>query len=247
MDITGKVALVTGASSGIGAATALMLAGAGVKVGLAARRPDRLEALAGRIAAAGGEALALEMDVVDAAAVGAGVSALHAAWGPVDLLVNNAGIMPASDIDQFKTDEWHRMVDVNIKGVLNVTAAVLPDMIARRSGHIVNISSVAGRKVWAGLTVYSATKFAVAAFSEGLRMEVGRKHNIRVTCIQPGGVVSELYETTTDPGRRQQMEAFRREITFLEGEDIARSVLFAAQAPEHVTLAELFVMPTQQA
>ena len=120
-------------------------------------------------------------------------------------------------------------------------------MIARRSGHIVNISSVAGRKVWAGLTVYSATKFAVAAFSEGLRMEVGRKHNIRVTCIQPGGVVSELYETTTDLERRQQMEAFRREITFLEGEDIARSVLFAAQAPEHVTLAELFVMPTQQA
>lgn len=247
MDITGKVALVTGASSGIGAATALMLAGAGAKVGLAARRPDRLEALAARIAAAGGEALALEMDVVDAGAVGVGVSALHAAWGPVDLLVNNAGIMPASDIDRFKTDEWHRMVDVNIKGVLNVTAAVLPDMIARRSGHIVNISSVAGRKVWAGLTVYSATKFAVAAFSEGLRMEVGRKHNIRVTCIQPGGVVSELYETTTDLDRRQQMEAFRREITFLEGEDIARSVLFAAQAPEHVTLAELFVMPTQQA
>ncbi len=160
MSIQGKVALITGASSGIGAATALKLAANGAKVGLAARRADRLTQLVAEIEKAGGQAIALEMDVVDIASVTAGVAKLAEAFDTVDILFNNAGLMPLSDIDMLKTDEWHRMVDVNIKGVLNTTAAVLPHMIGRRSGHIVNTSSIAGRKVFAGLSVYCATKHA---------------------------------------------------------------------------------------
>ncbi|WP_420959967.1 SDR family oxidoreductase [Brucella sp. IR073] len=246
-DINGKVALITGASSGIGAATARKLAEAGVKVGLAARRTDRLQALKDEIAAKGGEALPIEMDVTDAASVEAGVAKLIDAYGSIDILFNNAGLMPASDIDQFKTDEWHRMVDVNIKGLLNTTAAVLPQMIKQHSGHIFSTSSIAGRKVFKGLSVYCATKHAVAAFSDGLRMEVGQKHNIRVTCIQPGAVSTELFEHISDGNYREQMEGLRDQLSFLSGADIADTILFAAQAPAHVNVAELFVLPVDQA
>jgi len=154
--------------------------------------------------------------------------------------------MPLSEIDQLKTDEWHRMVDVNIKGLLNTTAAVLPQMIKQHSGHIFNMSSIAGRKVFKGLSVYCATKHAVAAFSDGLRMEVGQKHNIRVTCIQPGAVATELYDHITDPGYRQQMDDLTTQMTFLQGEDIGDTIVFAAQAPAHVNVAELFVLPVEQ-
>jgi len=245
--LSGKVALITGASSGIGAATALKLSASGIKVGIAARRLDRLESLGAEIAAKGGEALAIEMDVADPVSVDAGVKKLIAAYGSLDILFNNAGLMPVSDVDQLRTDEWSRMVDVNIKGVLNTTAAVLPRMIAQQAGHIVNTSSIAGRKVMPGLTVYSATKFAVTAFSEGLRMEVGKKHNIRVTCIQPGAVATELYEQTTDAAHRQMLEDFGKQITMLKASDIADAVVFAVQAPAHVNVAELFVLPTEQA
>ncbi|MGQ3278176.1 MAG: SDR family oxidoreductase [Shinella sp.] len=245
-NITGNVALVTGASSGIGAATALALAGAGVKVGIAARRTDRLDALKAEITEKGGEALVIEMDVVDPASVEAGVKTLVDAYGAIDILFNNAGLMPLSDIDQFKTAEWLRMVDVNVKGLLNTTAAVLPQMIKQHSGHIFNTSSIAGRKVFKGLSVYCATKHAVAAFSDGLRMEVGQKHNIRVTCIQPGAVATELYDQITDPGYRQQMDDLAKQMTFLQGVDIAETILFAAQAPAHVNVAELFVLPVEQ-
>ncbi|XHR29045.1 MAG: SDR family oxidoreductase [Chthoniobacteraceae bacterium] len=241
-----KVALITGASSGIGAATAHKLAAAGVKVGIAARRKDRLETLKQEIEAAGGQALALEMDVTDPASVEAGVKALIAAHGSIDILFNNAGLMPASDIDQLKTDEWSRMVDVNLKGLLNTTAAVLPQMIRQHSGHIINTSSIAGRKVFKGFSVYCATKHAVTAFSDGLRMEVGKKHNIRVTCIQPGAVATELYDQISDAHFREQMDKLRGEMTVLEASDIADSILFALQAPAHVDIAELFVMPTDQ-
>ena len=244
--ITGKVALVTGASSGIGAATALKLAAAGAKVGIAARRADKLERIKSEITAKGGEALVIAMDVVDPASVEAGVEKLVAAFGSIDIVVNNAGLMPLSDIDQLKTAEWHRMVDVNIKGLLNTTAAVLPQMIQQHSGHIFNMSSIAGRKVFKGLSVYCATKHAVAAFSDGLRMEVGQKHNIRVTCIQPGAVATELYDHITDPGYRQQMDDLATEMTFLQGEDIGDTIVFAAQAPAHVNVAELFVLPVEQ-
>ena len=245
-DINGKAALVTGASSGIGAATARALAGAGVKVGIAARRTDRLEELKAEITEKGGEALVIEMDVVDPASVEAGVKKLVDAYGAIDILFNNAGLMPLSDIDQFKTAEWLRMVDVNVKGLLNTTAAVLPQMIKQHSGHIFNTSSIAGRKVFKGLSVYCATKHAVTAFSDGLRMEVGQKHNIRVTCIQPGAVATELYDQITDPGYRQQMDDLAKQMTFLQSADVADTIVFAAQAPAHVNVAELFVLPVEQ-
>ncbi|MBC2803489.1 SDR family oxidoreductase [Rhizobium ruizarguesonis] len=245
-NIDGKIALVTGASSGIGAATALKLAEAGAKVGIAARRIDKLADLKKEIVSKGGEVLVIEMDVVDPAAVEAGVKKLVGAYGSIDILVNNAGLMPLSDVDQFKVDEWHRMVDVNVKGLLNTTAAVLPQMINQHSGHIFNMSSIAGRKVFKGLSVYCATKHAVAAFSDGLRMEVGQKHNIRVTCIQPGAVATELYDHITEPGYIKQMDDLAKQMTFLQGADIGDTIVFAAQAPAHVNVAELFVLPVEQ-
>ncbi|MFG1425982.1 SDR family oxidoreductase [Roseixanthobacter glucoisosaccharinicivorans] len=245
-NINGKAALITGASSGIGAATALKLAARGVKVGIAARRIDRLDALKAEIIKAGGDALVIEMDVVDPASVEAGAKKLADTYGSIDILFNNAGLMPLSDVDQLKISEWHRMVDVNVKGLLNTTAAVLPLMIKQHSGHIFNTSSIAGRKVFKGLSVYCATKHAVTAFSDGLRMEVGQKHNIRVTCIQPGAVATELYDQITDPGYRQQMEDLTKQMTFLQGADIADTILFALQAPTHVNVAELFVLPIDQ-
>jgi NADP-dependent 3-hydroxy acid dehydrogenase YdfG len=247
MSIQGKVALITGASSGIGAATALRLAANGAKVGLAARRADRLTQLVAEIEKAGGQAIALEMDVVDNASVTAGVSKLAEAFGTIDILFNNAGLMPLSDIDALKTDEWHRMVDVNIKGVLNTTAAVLPHMIGRKSGHVVNTSSIAGRKVFAGLSVYCATKHAITALSDGMRIELSKKHNIRVTCVQPGAVETELYDQISDPAARRQMDDLKTQMEFLKAEDIAETVLFALQSPPHMDIAEVFVMPTQQA
>lgn len=246
MNLKDKIALVTGASSGIGAATALQLAANGVKVGLAARRVDRLHSLAERISSAGGQALAIEMDVVDAASVQAGAKQLADAYGGIDILFNNAGLMPISDIESLKTDEWHRMVDVNVKGLLNSTAAVLPYMQRQRHGHIFNTSSIAGRKVFPGLSVYCATKHAVTAFSEGLRLEVAKKYNIRVTCIQPGAVDTELFEHVSDKGYREQMEGLREQMAFLKASDIADTVLFALQAPDYVNVAELFVLPTDQ-
>jgi NADP-dependent 3-hydroxy acid dehydrogenase YdfG len=246
MSIQGKVALVTGASSGIGAATALKLAKAGAKVGLAARRLDRLSELQQQITANGGQAIALEMDVVDQASVTAAVARLARTFGSIDIVFNNAGLMPISDLDALKTDEWHRMVDVNIKGLLNTTAAVLPYMIGQKAGHIVNTSSIAGRKVFPGLAVYCATKHAVTAVSEGMRLELSKKHNIRVTCVQPGAVESELFEHISDDGYRDQMEALKTQMEFLKADDIAETVLFALQAPAHVDIAEVFVMPTQQ-
>ncbi len=246
MTLNGKTALITGASSGIGAATALKLATQGVKVGLAARRTDRLQTLVDHIKAFGGEAIALEMDVVDPVAVNAGVRTLVDAYGAVDILFNNAGLMPISDVESLKIDEWHRMIDVNLKGLLNTTAAVLPHMQAQHGGHILNTSSIAGRKVFPGLSVYCATKHAVTAFSEGLRLEVAKKHNIRVTCIQPGAVDTELFFQISDANYRQQMEGLRDQMAFLSPGDIADTVLFALQAPDHVNVAELFVLPTDQ-
>jgi len=246
MKLNGKVALVTGASSGIGAATAATLAAQGVKVGLAARRVPKLKERVKEIEAAGGQAMAIEMDVVNPASVRAGVDALVKAYGGIDILHNNAGLMPASDIETLKVDEWHRMVDVNIKGVLNSTAAVLPHLISRGEGHIINTSSIAGRKVFPGLSIYCATKHAITAFSEGLRLEIAPKHKIRVTCIQPGAVDSELFEHISDAGYRKQMEDLRETITFLSSKDVADTVLFALQAPPHVDVAELFVLPINQ-
>lgn len=246
MELNGKIALVTGASSGIGAATALKLAAAGAKVGLAARRVERLDKLAGQIEASGGQAIAIEMDVVDRKSVEAGVAKLVQRYGGLDIVFNNAGLMPISDVEALKVDEWHRMVDVNVKGLMNSTAATLPHLIERGAGHIVNTSSIAGRKVFAGLAVYCATKHAVSAFTEGLRLEVGKKHNIRVTSIQPGAVDTELFNHISDTGYRDQMEGLRDQMSFLSADNIADTVMFALRAPAHVDVAELFVLPTDQ-
>ncbi|EHK76480.1 short-chain dehydrogenase/reductase, partial [Sinorhizobium meliloti CCNWSX0020] len=186
MTIKDNVALVTGASSGIGEGIARALAAEGVKVGLAARRVEKLQSIVTDIRNAGGEATAIELDVTNPEQNAAAVDQLVSQFGRLDIAVLNAGLMPLSDIDSLKTDEWHRMVDVNVKGVLNATAAVLPLLTKQRSGHIFVMSSIAGRKVFKGLSVYCATKHAVAAFADGLRMEVGPTYNIRVTCIQPG-------------------------------------------------------------
>jgi NADP-dependent 3-hydroxy acid dehydrogenase YdfG len=248
MAIEGKCALITGASSGIGAATAMKLAAAGMKLGLAARRAARLEALKEEITALGGEAIALEMDVTNPANVEAGISKLVDTFGSLDLLFSNAGVMPVSDVDELQVDDWNSMIDVNIKGVLNTTASALPHMIRQRSGHIFTTSSIAGRRVFGqGYAVYSATKFAVSAFSEGLRMEVGKKHNVRVTCIQPGAVATELPDHTRDPEKRASLYRNREKMTYLAPDDIADAIAFAARAPDNVNVAELFILPTEQA
>ncbi len=239
-----QVALVTGASSGIGDATARALAAEGARVVLAARRLDRLDALAADIEAAGGEALVVETDVTDRPACERLVSATLDRFGRLDVLVNNAGVMPLSFVANARVDEWEQMVDVNLKGVLYVTAAALPHMTEQKGGHIVNVSSVAGRRVFVGGAVYCATKFAVTAFSEGLRMELGPRYGIRVTCIEPGAVATELPEAIAD-------ESFKRASSFsatpLDASTIAEAVVYAVTAPAGATVHEVLVMPTDQA
>jgi NADP-dependent 3-hydroxy acid dehydrogenase YdfG len=241
-----KVALVTGASSGIGEGVARKLAAAGVKVGLAARRLDRLLAIRDEIRAAGGEAMAIQLDVTDLEQNKAAVGTMIGEYGRLDIAVLNAGLMPLSDIEKFKVDEWQRMVDVNIKGVLNSIAAVTPPMISQKSGHIFLMSSVAGRKTFKGLAVYCATKHALTALADGMRMELAPTHNIHVTSIQPGAVATELYDHITDSGYRQQMRDLAASMEFLQPSDIGDSVVFALQAPKHVDLSEMFIMPTAQ-
>ena len=191
-----KVVLVTGASSGIGAGIARELAGAGAKVMLGARRTERLDELAAELRAQGADVLTRRLDVTDRADVAAFADEARQAWGRVDVIVNNAGVMPLSLMASMKVDEWDRMIDVNIKGVLYGIAAVLPEMTARGSGHIVNIASIGALAVSPTAAVYCATKYAVRAISDGLRQE---RDDIRVTCIHPGVVESELADTITDP------------------------------------------------
>ena len=246
METKSKVALVTGASSGIGAATAKALAANGLIGGIAARRVNKLEELRNEIEAAGGKAFVIEMDVTNQAAVEKGIRSLVAAYGTIDVLVNNAGLMPLSDIESLKVNEWHTMIDVNIKGVLNTTAAVLPYLIAQNSGHIFNLSSIAGRKTFKGLGIYCATKHAIAAFSDIMRMELAPKYKIRVTNLQPGAVATELYDHITDEKYRADMADLEKQMTFLSGADIANAVVYALEQPGYVNVAELFILPTEQ-
>lgn len=246
MELKGKVALITGASSGIGEGVARSLAAKGVKVVLAARRTARLENIATAIKETGGEAYPVEFDVVDKASVTTGVQRIIQQYGTIDILINNAGVMPAADIDSFKTDEWDTMVAVNINGVLNVTAAVLPELIAKHGGHIINLSSIAGRKLFKGLGVYCATKHFVSAFTDIMRMEIGKKHNIRVTSIQPGAVATELFGQISDRTYKEAMENLRDQLTFLKPEDIANSMIYALESPDYVDVSEIFILPTDQ-
>jgi NADP-dependent 3-hydroxy acid dehydrogenase YdfG len=243
--IKGKVAIVTGASSGIGYATAMALSKAGAKVAAGARRMDKLESLRNDIEKSGGEVLIQKLDVTKKADCDSFVDAVAKKWGTVDILINNAGLMPLSFFKSFKVDEWDQMIDVNIKGVLYCTAAAIPHMLGKKSGHIVNISSVAGRVVFPAGSVYCATKHAVTALSEGLRQEFSQRANIRVTCIEPGVVLTELTNTITDKGLEKFVEA-TKQMEALHAEDIANAILFAVDSPAHMNVNEILVRPTSQ-
>lgn len=244
MEITNKVVIITGASSGIGEATAVLLAKHGAKVTIAARREDRLKELAAKIGEE--QSLISVTDVTEPGQVEKMVKDTIDRFGRVDILVNNAGLMPLSFMSNLHVDEWHRMVDVNIKGVLNCIASVLPHMIEHNSGHIVNISSVAGRRVFMGGAVYCATKFAVNALSEGLRMELAPRKNIRVTSIQPGAVATELTDHITDEQMAQGISERFQDMERLESEDIAEAIYYAVSQPNRVNINEVLVLPRQQ-
>jgi len=240
-----KVALVTGASSGIGEATAFALAAEGARVALAARRGDRLEALVKRIAERGGQALPLVMDVADEAQVRDIVQRTRDTWGRIDLLVNDAGVAHFGPIDRATTAEWREMVNVNLLGVMYATHEVLPLMKAQGGGHIVNISSLAGRTVRPGAVIYSATKWGVGAFSEGLRQEVERYH-VRVTVIEPGAVATEMQRQVLDQAPADEALAWMRSITPLQTGDIAAAIVYAVTQPPHVDVNELLIRPTEE-
>ncbi len=243
--LDGKVAIITGASSGIGAATAAALSKAGARVAIGARRTDRLEALAKKMEQAGGEVFWQKLDVTQKDQCDSFAAAVIEKWGGIDILVNNAGIMPLSFFKGLKTEEWDRMIDVNIRGVLYCTAAVIGHMAEKKSGHIVNVSSVAGRVVFPSGSVYCATKHAITALSEGLRREFSTRKDIRVTSIEPGVVDTELSGTITDESLKEFIEKMKS-MAKLSAEDIAAAILFAVEAPEHVSVNEVLIRPTAQ-
>jgi len=243
--LQGKVAIVTGASSGIGEATAVALAAEGAQVVLAARRGDRLEKLAQQIQASGGQALPIIADATDEAQIRQMVDKTKAELGRVDILVNNAGVMLLGPIDGADTEDWRRMVNINVLGLMYVTHAVLPLMKAQGEGHIVNISSVAGRTVSANVGVYNATKWGVCAFSEALRQEV-YKDKIRVTVIEPGAVATELGDHITNPAAKERLKSWVSSMTPLESEDIAAAIVYAVTQPPRVNVNEILIRPTEQ-
>jgi NADP-dependent 3-hydroxy acid dehydrogenase YdfG len=242
--ITGKVIVITGASSGMGQAAARHLAAKGASVLLGARRADRLEALAAEIAEAGGKGTAVATDVMIREDVQKLVDTAVATYGRVDVLTNNAGLMPLSPLERLKVEEWDRMIDVNLKGVLYGIAAALPHMQKQGSGHIINLSSVAGHKIFAGSAVYSATKTAVRVISERLRQEMA-PHNIRVTIISPGAVKTELLEHISEADVREANQDYVGQLG-VPAETFARLVAFAISEPEDVSINEILFRPTAQ-
>ncbi|WP_238578573.1 SDR family oxidoreductase [Inquilinus limosus] len=240
----GKIIAVTGASSGIGEAVARHFAKAGAAVMLGARRLHRLEAVAEEIRRDGGRVALQRLDVTRREDVEAFVQAAVAQFGRLDVIVNNAGVMPLSPVADLKVEEWDRMVDVNLRGVLYGVAAALPVFRAQDGGHVVNVTSVADRRIVPTAAVYSATKYAVRAFSEGLRQEIGG--GIRVTVVAPGATESELANGISDPElRRAAIEDYRRDL--LPAEAIARAIAYAVAQPPEVDVNELVVRPTAQA
>jgi NADP-dependent 3-hydroxy acid dehydrogenase YdfG len=240
-----KVAIITGASSGIGYATSLKLSKAGIRVVAGARRTDRLQDLERQIIKNNGEILIQKLDVTSKSDCDSLVNATINKWGKIDVLINNAGLMPLSYFRNGKVEEWEQMVDVNIKGVLYCTSAVVPYMLQQNSGHIINVSSVAGRIVFAGGSVYCATKHAITAFSEGLRKELSPKNNIRVSCIEPGAVSTELLDSITDETMNGYIQA-TKDMEILQSEDIANAISYVIQAPDHVNVNEVLIRPTAQ-
>ncbi len=243
--IAGKVVVITGASSGMGEATARHLAAQGADLVVGARRTDRIEALTGSIRAAGSKAIAVATDVTKRDDVQKLVDTAVQTFGRIDVLINNAGVMPLSPLEQRNLDEWDRMIDVNLRGVLHGIAAALPYMKEQKSGHIINTASVAGHKVFTASAVYSATKFAVRALSEGLRQEV-KPYNIRTTIISPGAVLTELLNHISD----KEVQAANRDYVGQVGipaDSYARLVAFVMSQPEDVDVNEIIFRPTAQA
>jgi NADP-dependent 3-hydroxy acid dehydrogenase YdfG len=242
--IDGKVVAITGASSGIGEATADLLAERGAKLVLGARRADRLNAVAARLSAAGGEAVAKVTDVSRRGDLMDLVSLATDTYGRLDVLVSNAGIMPVSPFDEHRVDDWEAMVDVNLKGVLFGIAAALPVFRRQGFGHFVNTASTAAFRVTPGQSVYAGTKMAVRAISEGLRQEAG--DNLRVTIISPGMTLTNFAESITDPAARAELEQ-RRDVIAMAPEAVARAIAFAIEEPSDVDVGEIVVRPTAQA
>ena len=239
-NIKDKVVVITGASSGLGEATARLLAQNGAKLMLGARRVDRLTTLTQEI---GQPEAFLATDVTDADQVKALVDKAVAQYGRIDVIVNNAGLMPHSPLERLKVADWDRMIDVNIKGVLYGIAAALPHMTAQKSGHIINVSSVAGHKVGPGGAVYAATKHAVRVISEGLRQEV-KPHNIRTTIISPGAVATELPDSITEPDVAERVRKVYENA--IPADAFARTVAFAMSQPDDVDINEILFRPTKQ-
>jgi NADP-dependent 3-hydroxy acid dehydrogenase YdfG len=244
LNIEGKVVVITGASSGLGEAAARLLSASGASVVLGARRMERLETLAGELNAKGARALAVATDVTDFGQVQRLVDTALEAYGRVDVLINNAGLMPQSPLDRRKVEDWNRTIDVNIKGVLYGIGAVLPIMQKQKSGHIINVSSVAGHKVRAGGAVYAATKHAVRVISEGLRQEV-KPYNIRTTVISPGAVDTELTDSITEADYAENTRKFYAEVA-VPADSFARAVAFAISQPADIDINEILYRPTRQ-
>jgi len=243
-NIADKVVVITGASSGLGESTARLLAANGAKVVLGARRKDRIDAVVKEITAKGGSALGFNTDVTKRVEVEALVKGATENHGRIDVIVNNSGIMPIAPMAALKVDEWDRMIDVNIKGLLYGVAAVLPVMQKQKQGHIINIASVAGFKVFApGGVVYSATKSAVRALTEGLRMEV-KADNIRCTIISPGAVATELTESSSEEAIRKNLREFYK--IAIPPDSIARAIAYAIEQPAEVEIDEVVIRPTAQ-
>jgi NADP-dependent 3-hydroxy acid dehydrogenase YdfG len=243
-EITGKVVAITGASSGIGEATALLLAARGARVVLGARRTDRLVDLTRRIASAGGEAISMQIDVRRRDDLAALVTAAQQRYDRLDVLVNNAGVMPVSPLDALRVEDWELMVDVNIKGVLYGIAAALPIFREQGFGHIINTASTAAFRVVPNQSVYAGTKMAVRAISEGLRQEAGA--DLRVTIVSPGITSTNFADSMTDPDVRARLEQARDAIA-MPPDAVARAIAYAIEQPATVDVGEIVVRPTAQA
>jgi|TARA_R110002020_G_scaffold30237_1_gene95266 hypothetical protein len=246
MDIKNKTVIITGASSGIGEATALKLSKEGANVVLTARREERLQELKSKIEKEGGKAIVVAGDVTNKNDWQHLQKEAKDTFGSIDVLVNNAGLMPLSYVKNLHTDEWDTMVDVNIKGVLNGVSAVLPTMIEQKQGHIINISSVAAYKYFPGGAIYCATKSAVKMFSEGLRQELAPNYGINVTSIEPGAVDTELMETITDKELMNDMKDVMGDVKPLEAIDIADAIFYALSQPGRTNINDVYIMPTTQ-
>ncbi|SFP40286.1 NADP-dependent 3-hydroxy acid dehydrogenase YdfG [Geodermatophilus dictyosporus] len=243
--LDGKVALVTGASSGIGEATAVALAGAGAAVAIGARRADRLDALAAKLRDDGARVLTLDLDVTDEAACRDAVRRTREELGGLDVLVNNAGVMLLGTIVGADVEDWRRMLSTNVLGLMYLTHAAIDGMVEQGSGDVVNVSSVAGRTARKGAGVYNASKWAVNAFSESLRQEVTTK-GVRISLVEPGAVATELTDHITQPDARAASQRMYSEMTPLQAEDVARAIVYVVTQPPHVAVNEVLVRPTAQ-